>query len=96
LVPEAAAFADFRLAPEEETEEKEPAVARAVESAKPDYWSAEREFGMGAAARMPRTLTVKQCRQRQNNVDDQSEPSPETIIAVPKKRGQAPPPVDRV
>ena len=69
-------------------------MALAVESAKPDYWVAEPEFDMGAAARMPRTL-AKQYRQRKNKVDDQSQPSPETIIAVPKKRGQAQPPVDR-
>jgi hypothetical protein len=52
---------------------------------------------MGAAARMPRTLIAKQYRQQKNPVDDQSQSSPETIIAVPKKRGQAQPPVaDRV
>jgi len=93
LVPEAAVFADFRRAPEEE---KEPAGARAVESAKRDYWAAELEVDMGAAARMRRTLIAKQYRQRKNTVEDQSQPSPETIIAVPKKRGQARPPADRV
>jgi hypothetical protein len=93
LVPEAEVFADFRQASEEA---QEPAMARAVESAKRDYWAAEPEFDMGAAARMPRTLVAKQYRQQKNNVDDQSQPSPETIIAVPKKRGQARPLMGRV
>jgi len=57
LVPEGAAFARFRRAT---AEEKEQETARAVESVKQDYWLAEREFGMAAAARMPHTSIAKQ------------------------------------